>query len=157
MISPHDLISLADRLAAIQHEPANAAAAVQRESEGRAAVSRAYYGAFHAAKNLIEDDCGVVLPEGPESHEKLRYCLENSQNDDLASIGGRLKSLRAERNKADYALRESKFAITKNVRMQLERARQIVTDLATVQTQIADIRPSVRTYAGEALRLPLRG
>jgi uncharacterized protein (UPF0332 family) len=155
MIKPHDLMALAERLAAMQQEPGPAHLAVQREPEGRAAVSRAYYCAFHTAKSLIEDGCGVLLPTGPEAHEKLHKCLENSRDAVLAEIGSRLKSLRSERNRADYKLSDSKFAIAKNVQLQVTVAKQIDAEFKNTEARIPQFRANVQRYAIGTLKLTL--
>jgi hypothetical protein len=145
MIKPHDLIALADRLAAISAEP-----------EGRAAVGRAYYGAFHRAVTLLEEGCGVVLPRDRDVHGKLRFCLEQSKNDDLIKIASKLDTLRAERNKADYHLGDSKFARPVNVQAQLILARTIVSEIDAASAKSAEFKPAIRKYASEVLKLGVR-
>jgi hypothetical protein len=44
-------------------------------AELRSATSRAYYGAFHKAHELLST-IGIALPQGPECHVKLRWILE---------------------------------------------------------------------------------
>jgi hypothetical protein len=44
------------------------------EAQWRSAVSRAYYGAFHLARDFVES-CGVTLPKTAEAHDKLQWCL----------------------------------------------------------------------------------
>jgi uncharacterized protein (UPF0332 family) len=142
MIKPHDLMALADRLAAIK-----------AETEGRAAVGRAYYCAFHRAKSLVEDGCGIVLPGGAEVHKKLQFCLEQSQNAEVVEIGDRLQSLREERNRADYKLADSTFAKPANVQIQLEKAKAIVAQVEATAVQVASFRSAVRAYATDVLKL----
>jgi hypothetical protein len=74
MIKPQELMAFAEWLAA---QPGEAA--------GRAAVSRAYYSAFHIAKDWMHDVCGVVLPASPEVHRKLQFCLEQAGDVGLSS------------------------------------------------------------------------
>jgi hypothetical protein len=52
------------------------------EAQWRSAVSRAYYGAFHLARDFVES-CGVTLPKTAEAHDKLQWCLAQvrSQSD----------------------------------------------------------------------------
>ncbi len=145
MIHPRDLMALAERLAA-QHA----------EAEGRAAVSRAYYAAFHVARVLVEEDCGIVLPGGPEVHKKLQFCLEHSQDAALMKIADQLQSLRDQRNRADYKLADSKFASPANVQTQLKSARDIIAEVNAIVPRVADIRAAVRTYASTILKLRLK-
>lgn len=151
-------MALAERLAAIRPEPGDRLIAMQCEPEGRAAVSRAYYCAFHTAMSLIQEGCGVVLDKKvPEPHKKLAQCLENSADSKLAETGRNLNSLREERRRADYELAESKFATVKNVQSQISLAKQIVDDVKAAESRIAEFRASIRTYAkliGLHLRSP---
>jgi uncharacterized protein (UPF0332 family) len=144
MIEPHELMALAERLAVIPGEP-----------ERRAAVSRAYYSAFHEARLLIQEGCGIVLPGGMEIHRKLIFCLEHSQNPTLIETGDQLSSLREERNRADYNLADPRFASTGNIQSQLVVAKDIVEGLKTAEGQLASIRPIVREYARTVLKLRL--
>jgi hypothetical protein len=146
MIKPEDLMALAKRLTNLPGEP-----------EGRAAVGRAYYAAFHIARVLIEDGCGVVLPDGPEIHRKWMFCLSESKNDDLMNIADKLSSLRAERNRADYLLQDSRFANRSNVHLQLAEAETIIRRLTATRSQLPEFRPVIRTYAQSTLKLRLKG
>jgi hypothetical protein len=145
MISPDDLISLAERLAA-----------ADREVEGRSAVSRAYYGAFHEAKRLIEHECGVVLPPGGEAHRKLQLCLDRSDASLLDEIARRLQSLRDDRNRADYQLADSRFADPVNVQTQLKVAKEVMAMSKEAGVRSTDFRDDVREYASRVLKLRLR-
>jgi hypothetical protein len=65
-MSPDDFLALAARLSASSGE-----------AERRSAVSRAYYGVFHIARQVIEA-CGVTCPESAEAHDKISKCLQQS-------------------------------------------------------------------------------
>jgi hypothetical protein len=145
MIHPRELMVLAEWLAARPGEP-----------EGRAAVSRAYYAAFHVARMLVEEGCGIILPGGPEVHKKLQFCLEQSQDAALMKIADRLQSLRDQRNRADYKLTDSKFASPANVQGQLKSARDIIAELNAMAPRVADFRAAVRAYASNVLKLRLK-
>lgn len=146
MIKPEDLMALARRLANSLGEP-----------EGRAAVSRAYYAAFHVARRLIEVDCGIVLPDGPEIHRKLLFCLNESKNDELVNIADKLSSLRSERNRADYQLQDSLFASPHNVQLLLADADSIIGRVTATRGQLTEFRPVIRTYAQSILKLRVKG
>jgi uncharacterized protein (UPF0332 family) len=47
------------------------------EARLRTAVSRAYYGVFHLAKDLLAE-FGVQFPATEKQHSKLPHCLINS-------------------------------------------------------------------------------
>jgi hypothetical protein len=78
----------------------------------RTAVSRAYYGAFHLACQLVSD-CGVKLPRSAAAHEKATQCMQSSKNSDVALAGVKLHSLRRARNSADYSLEDREFDTAK--------------------------------------------
>ena len=150
-MDPADFISLALRLS-------NGA----QESELRTAISRAYYGAFHAARKLVEE-CGVRFPRkellGADIHRKVRFCLARAGEEDIAFIVNRLDSLREQRNEADYDLASDKFstAHSNNVKTNVRNAMQVVDALQRCRTEPAfhALREKVRTYARDILRLPV--
>lgn len=146
MISPQDLMALAERLASIG-----------TEVEGRAAVGRAYYGAFHQARSLLEYDCGVAFQRSDAGiHKKVCQCLEQSTSSELKDIAKRLDTLRAERNHADYDLADSRFAKKSNVQAQLTIAKAIVDETIAALARVAEFKTAVRQYASGVLKLGLR-
>jgi hypothetical protein len=76
-------------------------------AELRSATSRAYYGAYHTAYELLTS-CGIALPGGPECDTKVRWILDQSGDMDVKTASGKLASLRIARNDADYELSEKK-------------------------------------------------
>lgn len=85
-----DLLSLASRLAA---EPTEAA--------WRAAVSRAYYAAFHVARRLLAD-LNFIIPRADRAHQYLVFRLSNCGESAVEQAGRDLDTLRRLRNRADY-------------------------------------------------------
>lgn len=85
-MDPRDFISLALRLSASNNE-----------ADLRSAVSRAYYGAFHVARQFLLD-VGLRWPRkeayAAEIHMKVRYCLIESGNADAVLASDQLWSLR---------------------------------------------------------------
>lgn len=57
--------------------PALKLSASTAEAELCSAVSRAYYGAFHLACDLVAG-FGIELPASADAHQKLRFCLDAS-------------------------------------------------------------------------------
>jgi len=146
MIKPTDLMTLAERLAT-----------VGAETEGRSTISRAYYSAFHEARLLLEDGCGVRFQKSDAGiHRKICNCLDESKSSELRSIAERLDTFRAERNRADYDLAESRFAKQSNVQAQITIAKKIIEQINAASAKIAEFRPAVRQYASEVLKLGLR-
>lgn len=76
-------------------------AAATTEADWRAAVSRAYYGAFHVARHLFTD-LGFVVPRADRAHQYLVFRLSNSGEAAVEQAGRDLETLRRLRNRADY-------------------------------------------------------
>src|SRR5438876_3717736 len=71
------------------------------EAEWRSATSRAYYAAFHVARELLSD-LGFIVPRGDRAHAYLWLGLGNSGEAPVITAGKNLNDLRGERNRADY-------------------------------------------------------
>ncbi len=85
-----DFLALAARLAA-----------ASSEAEWRTGTSRAYYAAFHAARDLFQN-LGFRVPHADQAHHYLYVRLHNSGNVPLVSAADTLLELRRRRNQADY-------------------------------------------------------
>lgn len=116
------------------------------EAELRTAVSRAYYGAFHVAKELLEQ-CGIGLPRGVSPHDKVCFCLSNSADEDARRAGDKLNNLRRIRNDADYELAADQFASQRNVQRQVRNATEIVTAIDSCTLKLSSLRPDLRDQA----------
>lgn len=151
-MNPTDFISLAVKLSNSR-----------QEAELRTAVSRAYYGAFHAARELLEQ-CGVGFPPkellGAEIHMKVRFCLANADDADAMLIANKLSDLRSQRNLADYDLKTERFSFAhaKNVTAGAQLAREIVDALERWRSEpgLGRFQEKVRAYARDVLRLPVK-
>ena len=141
----NDFIVLAEKLAG-----------VGGFAECRSAVSRAYYGAFHSALDLLAS-AGIFFPPGPESHQKLRFCLLESGVLQAIEAGEKLESLRRERNRADYDLRQTRSEKVEFARRQVIIAAEITVCAGQCgdEPAWAQFRPSVRAYAEKVLRMTL--
>lgn len=128
----------------------------QGEGRLRSAVSRAYYGAFHVARQFLFD-CGVIVPIDFVAHRNVCWCLANSSEPSIAEAGRRLEALRSTRNKADYDLDTTRFSRSLYAKAQVERAIEIVDLLAPYHAEAAKlaVAPAVCAYAS-TLGLPLR-
>jgi hypothetical protein len=70
------------------------------EAHHRAAVSRAYYAAFHAARVFLAAKRQVAFPGGGTDHDvAIREMLRHK-----GKLGGQLRALREKRTWADYKL-----------------------------------------------------
>lgn len=93
-------IRLADDI--LQNLPSAALADAAR----RTAISRAYYGAFHAALALVDAD-RVKAGDQPllaigEAHGQVVDALRHSTDRDRKYIGDQLRQLKNDRHAADY-------------------------------------------------------
>ena len=145
MIKPHDLMALAERLAASTDE-----------ADWRAAISRAYYCAYHVARLLLAEDCGIVLPKTSDTHQSIHRCLMNGGDAALRAAGSRLESLRGDRNRADYDLDDPACSRQANAQTQIENAKDVMRQLAVALPNLAAIRPAIREYASQVLKLGLK-
>jgi len=123
------------------------------EAERRTAVSRAYYSAFHIAKQLVES-CGVRFSSAGATHDKLPFCLAASQDNSLVAASRRLNALRMARNVADYDLADEECT-TAYVNVQLTKARDVVTALLNAEQDILAIREPIQDYARNVLRMTI--
>src|SRR5713101_728199 len=74
------------------------------EADWRSAVSRAYYGAFHVARQLLED-LGFTVPQADRAHAYLWLRLSNCGHAQLKEAGRAVNDLRRERNWSNYDLK----------------------------------------------------
>lgn len=121
------------------------------EAEWRSAVSRAYYGAFHAARNLM-DDLGFSVPRADRAHAYLWLRLSNCSNAAVSGAGADLNLLRTDRNRADYDVAGTLSRA--DARIQVQAARRIMRLLAdaALEPTRAQITDAMRTYERDVLR-----
>src|ERR1700748_2025974 len=67
------------------------------EAEWRTATSRAYYAAFHYARDLLTG-MGFTVPRADQAHQYLYHRLNNCGNPPLIRIASELHQLRRHRN-----------------------------------------------------------
>jgi hypothetical protein len=93
----------------------------------RAAISRAYYAVYGAARNYARDQEGVQLPATGDAHHLVSTHYRQGASPLHRAIGDSLRRLRSARNRADYAdqldrpVALAQFAV--------RRARQVVAQL----------------------------
>ena len=103
---------------------------VPEEACCRAAISRAYYAVYGAARLHARDHEGLHLPATAEAHQRVITHYRHGASPLHRAIGDTLRQLRSARNRADYddqldrprAL--AQFAV--------RRARQVVGQLAAL-------------------------
>jgi hypothetical protein len=77
-----------------------------REAGSRSATSRAYYGVFNLAIDMVCEVAGLDRSRMPQGHTIPEECLQRSTNEDARSAAGLIGNLRGRRLKADYRLEE---------------------------------------------------
>jgi uncharacterized protein (UPF0332 family) len=139
MIQPDDFLALVDVLAQ-----------GGTEAEWRTAVSRAYYAAFLATRELFRD-LGFQVPRAAQAHAYLWMRLSNSGNLEVARAGADLNDLQRERNRSDYdnhvTIHQSDAVLLVQV------ARQLTQRLgsARVDPLRTQIRDAMRDYERNVL------
>lgn len=120
------------------------------EAEWRTAVSRAYYAAFHVARQLLED-LGFTVPRGDRAHGYLWLRLANGGDPQVQKAGMDLSNLRGRRNQADYDLaRPFRQKITPPL---IQIAEQIIQtlDQARQQPTCTQITDAMKVYERDVL------
>lgn len=106
----------------------------QKEAYYRSAISRAYYAAFHSAREYLELK-GLLQPNQQNVHEEVRWLFATSSELGARNLPARIAEdlgrLRRDRNNADYE--PSYLGGLKAVRGKAEEA------LKTAQRIIANI------------------
>ena len=139
-MSPRDFLLLAGELS-------------PRETEAcwRSAASRAYYAAFHVARDFL-DSLGFAIRQGDQSHAAVYRRLSNSRVADVDHAGNLLIDLRRLRNQADYDLQRPFAAVDARKTIQAaERLFEIVTAQRDQQA-LASLATNIRTYERDVLR-----
>jgi uncharacterized protein (UPF0332 family) len=115
-------------------------AAETTEADWRTAISRAYYPAFHIARDLAAD-LNFTVPRADRAHQYLVFRLSNSGAPPVEQTGRDLETLRRLRNRADYdatppltqAHASAAHQLAEGIIQALDTARQ-----APTRTQIRD-------------------
>jgi uncharacterized protein (UPF0332 family) len=122
------------------------------EAHWRTAVSRAYYAAFHAARDLLVQ-CGFTVPREERAHTHLRMRLMNSGHPDVAQAGTWLNDLRSDRNYADYDFEGAlKHADAVEAVQAADDAIQLLEEAAALPTVCQRITEAMRIYERDVLR-----
>lgn len=95
----------------------------------RSAISRAYYGVFHRARQLIEE-LGIRTTTGQgNEHFYLRRLLQGSAVDEALEIGTLLGNLHSSRREADYRLDDHVVETQRQAMVCVERAADLLAKL----------------------------
>ncbi len=90
----------------------------------RSAISRAYYGAFHVARSLLER-LGSRPPRNANAHVFMQHRLMNCGHARAVEAGQLLRDLYADRLNADYSLERRQVESVGYARADVVTARRI--------------------------------
>jgi uncharacterized protein (UPF0332 family) len=121
------------------------------EVEWRSAIGRAYYAAFHIARQLLLQ-LGFAVPRADRAHAYLWLRLSHAGDTGIEQAGSDLNGLRGDRNWADYDLKRRRaqafsqgcVQVANDIIGQLKRAHQ-----EPLRTQIAD---AMKIYERDVLK-----
>jgi uncharacterized protein (UPF0332 family) len=121
------------------------------EAEWRSAISRAYYAAFHVARELLED-LRFAVPRADRAHIYLSRRLANSGHPQTQQAGTDLNALRGDRNHADYDLRRPVTAPLAVLHVRL--VEQIVRFLDATRQEPArsQVTDAIKIYERDVLQ-----
>jgi hypothetical protein len=140
-MTPRDLIDLANDLCADD-----------REAAWRAAISRAYYGCFHASAHFLRH-AGFEVPQAEQAHGYLWKRLQNCGQWELIAVGRDLSELRSIRNRADYEI--EKAIDHRLATAQVLRALRLLDVLEAAEESpetVARITAAIRDYERDVLK-----
>lgn len=139
MIRSAELLSLARTLAA-----------GTTEVHWRAAISRAYYAAFHQARDFLQS-LGFDVPRSDTAHAFLWRRLENSGHKTLQQAGTALVQLRRQRNRADYDVAES--VIQRDANAAITNASETIRAIGSLsQDDLQAAAEVIKNYERAVLR-----
>jgi len=122
------------------------------EAEWRSAVSRAYYGVFHVARQFMED-LGFLVPRGDQAHAYLWLRLSNSGDVQLQIAGSDLNILRRDRNRSDYEVKVT--LLHANALLQVQAAAQIIKIIEAINQNPlrAQVTDAMKNYERDILKV----
>jgi uncharacterized protein (UPF0332 family) len=135
---------------------ASALAAASTEAEWRSAISRAYYAAFHTAREFLAR-LRFRVPAGEQAHAYLWLRLSNTGDPTADAIGRLLRDLRGRRNNADYDLGRPRSRA--NAADGVTDARDLIARMDALVGTPAEttIRDGIRVYEQNVLKIDTWG
>jgi uncharacterized protein (UPF0332 family) len=120
------------------------------EAEWRSAISRAYYAAFHVARELLMS-LGFRVPRADRAHSYLWLRFANAGAANVKIAGNRLNDLRSQRNRADYDSHSSLLQAT--AVNEVKNAEDIIQalDAAAVEPARTQITDAMKVYERDVL------
>ncbi|MBM79682.1 MAG: hypothetical protein CMJ78_03690 [Planctomycetaceae bacterium] len=134
-MNPDEYIVLAGRLAASS----------DGQSSYRSATSRAYYGAFHIARDFLYT-LGITIPCTANVHVFVQRCLNCSANRSAELAASLLGDLHAARNRADYQFEDGRAGTQPVAMLSVETAREVETLIAECVENNEQIKQGIAEY-----------
>lgn len=113
------------------------------EADGRSAVSRAYYAAFHAARDLLAA-LRFQTPRADRAHNYLYVRLNNCGDSRVGTAAFLLQKLRGLRNQADYDVGRPFIPAD---------ATKAIADAERILQTLDVLTPAERTQITDAMKL----
>lgn len=113
------------------------------EARHRTAVSRAYYGAFHAVSEFLQD-CELTVRRNAYGHQDAIDYLRKSGDVRARLISGMVDDLRQKRILADYRLEAATFESVTLAKDCVEIASEVLTLLAECRRGIDSFREGIQ-------------
>lgn len=135
-----DFLPIAQQLAAGSSEPL-----------WRTAIGRAYYAAFHVAREL-PIDLGFTVPREERAHKYVIFRLSNAGDSTVEQAGRSLDSLRDFRNLADYDLRRALSAAMAQVRVRLAADVVGILDAVRAEPVRSHVMNAIKAYERDVLQ-----
>jgi uncharacterized protein (UPF0332 family) len=117
--------------------------ATHGEVEYRSSVSRAYYAAFHAARNLLSV-LRFSVPRADRAHEFLYRRFNNSGFGPVVAAGRVLHLWRGQRNQADYDM---------GLTVPIKAATDAIAAAEFVIQTLDALTPAERTQITDAMKV----
>jgi len=132
MMDGREFLAVAGKLAASPHAD---------EATYRTAVSRAYYGAFHVAREFLVE-LGFAPIGNANVHAFVRHYLHGSGHPEGCLAATQLSRLQTARNSADYDLTDTAIGARAFAMVCVEQSHRIVAALENCRT--AEARETIR-------------
>jgi uncharacterized protein (UPF0332 family) len=126
-------------------------AGTSTEAQWRSAISRAYYAAFHVARELLED-LRFVVPRADRAHTYLSRRLANCGHTQAQQAGTNLNALRGDRNQADYDLHRSVTAELAALHVRLTEQIVRFLDAASQEPVRSQVTDAMKVYERDVLQ-----
>jgi hypothetical protein len=128
---------------------ARALGEVNKPAHIRTSISRSYFAAHHAALEFLL--LMNLVPVGnANGHEIAILALDNSGDNDVVAACGKLRTLRGERNLADYHFDVAKAeqqALAKMLILDAEQVFALLRTVAADPARMQAVEVSIRAWA----------